>query len=69
MILKFIVKEYTHLLFFMISDEQRNYKPYAIPVRVVTYKSITDDKVLKLKEELKDAMTQIGMKVVGECNM
>lgn len=49
----------------MISDELRNFKPYAIPVRVVAYRSITDDKVQELKEELKDAMKNIGMNVVG----
>jgi len=32
----------SHLLIFMISDEQRAMKPYAIPVRVLPYKSITD---------------------------
>jgi hypothetical protein len=51
----------------MISDELRNFKPYAIPVRIVTYKSITDNRVQELKDELKDTMTKIGMKVVGEC--
>lgn len=56
----------SHLLVFMISDEPRMYKPYAVPVRVLTYTSITDDKVQSLKDELKDAMTSIGMKVVGK---
>ena len=55
----------SHLLVFMISDELRNFKPYAIPVRVVAYRSITDDKVQELKEELKDAMKNIGMNFVG----
>lgn len=35
----------SHLLVFMISDELRMYKTYAIPVWVITHKSITDDKV------------------------
>ena len=30
------------LLIFMISNELRNFKPYAMPVRVIKYKSITD---------------------------
>lgn len=48
----------SHLLLFMISDELRNYKPYAVPVRVVKYKSITDAKVRELKEELRKAMKE-----------
>jgi hypothetical protein len=56
----------SHLLVFMISDEYRNFKPYAVPVQVLAYKSITDVKVQKLKNELKAAMTEIGMKVVGK---
>ena len=60
-------KAASHLLVFMISDELRNFKPYAIPVRVVTYKGITDDKVQELKDELKGVMKNIGMNVVGKC--
>lgn len=55
----------SHLLLFMISDELRNYKPYAIPVRVVKYKSITDAKIRELKEELRHAMNECGMTTVG----
>ena len=39
----------SHLLLFMISDEQRSHKPYAIPVRVLKYKSISDAKLRELK--------------------
>ena len=39
----------THLMVFMISDEQRNTKPYAVTVRVIPFQSITDAKVRELK--------------------
>ena len=55
----------SHLLLFMISDEQRNQKPYAIPVRVLKYATITDAKIRELKEELRVAMKELGMVPVG----
>ena len=55
----------THLMVFMISDEQRNTKPYAVPVRVIPFQSITDAKVRELKDEIADVMESLGMKVVG----
>ena len=55
----------SHLLLFMIIDELRNYKPYAIPVRVVNYKTFTDAKLEELKEELRHAMNECGMTTVG----
>lgn len=55
----------SHLLLFMISDEFRNCKPYAIPVRVIKYDSIKDSKIRDLKEELKNKMKAIGMTTVG----
>ena len=42
----------THLFVFMIADESRNVKPYAVPVRVLPFKSVTDKKVRELEEEL-----------------
>lgn len=56
----------SHLLVFMISDELRNFKPYAIPVQFLSYKSITDAKTRDLAKQLEDAMTRIGMIVVGQ---
>ena len=53
----------------MLSDELRNFKPYAIPVRVVKYKSITDAKARELKEELRNAMKECGMTTVGMCHI
>ena len=56
----------SHLLIFMISDELRNRKPYAIPVRFLTYSSITDAKLRELEKDLVNAMEKIGMTVVGK---
>ena len=39
----------THLFVFMIADESRKLKPYAVPVRVLPFKSITDKKVSDIK--------------------
>jgi hypothetical protein len=49
----------SHLFVFMIADELRNAKPYAIPVRFITYSSNTDSKLRTLAKELEDAMTRI----------
>lgn len=58
----------THLFVFMIADELRNMKPYAVPARVLPFKSISDQKVRELEEEIRNAMTSIGMQVVGKLN-
>ena len=55
----------THILVFMIADELRNRKPYAVPVRFMPYKSITDGKLRQLELELEDVMRENGMTVVG----
>lgn len=51
----------SHLMIFMIADELRNMKPYAIPIRVLPYKSITDSMLRDLRDELKNTVTKIGM--------
>ena len=56
-----------YLMVFMIADELRNKKPYAIPVQFLPYKSITDSKLLELVYKLQDEMEKIGMTVVGTC--
>ena len=56
----------SHLLIFMISDESRNSKPYALPVRIMPTTTITDAKIRELKDELKKAMIAEGMTVVGK---
>ncbi len=54
-----------YLLVFMIADELRNRKPYAIPVQFLPYKSITDAKLIELSSKLQDVMEKNGMTVVG----
>ena len=55
----------THLLVFMIADELRNHKPYAIPVRFMPYMSLTDGKLRELEIQLENAMRSKGITVVG----
>ncbi|XP_070571310.1 uncharacterized protein [Ptychodera flava] len=55
----------THLMVFMVSDEKRNMKPYAVPVIMMLYKSLTDSKLQKLKEELVREMNSLDMVAVG----
>ena len=50
----------THVMIFMVADERRDMKPYAIPVRALPSKSIKDAKVRQLRE-----MENLGMVVVG----
>lgn len=56
----------THLMIFMISDELRNTKPYAIPVRFMPYRSITDAKLRELELQIEDAMVTVNMVAVGK---
>lgn len=56
----------THLLVFMVSDELRNRKPYAVPIRFMPYASITDRKMRELESEVECAMKNLEMKVVGK---
>ena len=55
----------THVLVFLVSEERRNKKPYALPVQYVPYKSIRDQQVRDLVNEIKEAMVAAGMKPVG----
>ena len=55
----------THLMVFMIADERRDFKPYAIPVQALPFKSIKDAKLRELRNELKARMENLGMVVVG----
>lgn len=55
----------THLLVFMISDELRNRKPYAMPVRFMPYRSISDCKMRELELELECVMKKLERNVVG----
>ena len=55
----------SHLLVFMIADEQREFKPYAIPVRVLPVTTVTDKAIRNMRDELVDAMEESGMLVVS----
>ena len=55
----------SHMLVFMIADELHNRKPYAIPVRFMPYRSLTDSKLRELELQLEEAMRNMGMTVVG----
>lgn len=59
-------EEATHLMVFMIADELRNRKPYAIPVWFLSYHSITDQKMRELDIQLEKHMKSIGMIPVGK---
>ena len=55
----------THLMLFMISEERRDMKPYAVLVRALPFKSITDAKVRELKDELVTRVKYAGLTNVG----
>ncbi|XP_078357969.1 uncharacterized protein LOC144642774 isoform X1 [Oculina patagonica] len=55
----------THVLLFLISDERRNKKPYALPVQYVPYKSIRDQFVRDLTDDIKREMVKMDLKPVG----
>ena len=56
----------THILVFMISPEERNKKPYALPVQCLPYKGISDAKVRMLADEIIQEMVKRNMKVAGK---
>ena len=56
----------THILVFMISNEERRKKPYAIPVQCLPYKGLSDLKVRELSNKLIVEMKKRKMKVAGE---
>lgn len=58
----------SHVLFFLISDERRARKPYAVPIQYLAYSAITDSEVRQLTNTIKKEMTKIGMHVTGRTN-
>ena len=56
----------SYLLVFMLSDELRNRKPYAVPIQFIPYKSLGDVQLRELQVKVEDAMKSTGMTVVGE---
>lgn len=56
----------THIFVMMISSEQRNIKPYVIPVQCLPYHSITTQQMRNIVSQLIKEMVSRGMKVAGE---
>lgn len=56
----------THVLVLMLSDERRQKKPYALPVRYISYRSLRDQYVRDFTKDVKQHMTQRGMTIVGK---
>jgi len=56
----------THVLVFMISEETRRRKPYALPVQCIPYKGLADGKVCDLANDVIREMCKRQMKVAGE---
>lgn len=56
----------SHMMVFMIADEMRNLKPYALPVQFLPYHGISDGKIRGLIENLRTVMVNMGMTVVGK---
>ena len=55
----------THILVFMISNEERDKKPYALPVQCIPYKGLSDSKVRQLANKIIHEMKIRNMKVAG----
>ena len=55
----------THILVLILSDERRQRKPYALPVRFVPYRGLRDQYVRYLTRSIKEHMTQRGLVLVG----
>lgn len=55
----------THLLVFMISPEERNKKPYAIPVQCIPYSGLSDSKIRILANLVIEEMVKRNMKIAG----
>lgn len=56
----------THVLVLMLSDEGRQKKPYALPVRYIPHPSLRDQYVRDFTKDVKQHMTERGMTAVGK---
>jgi len=56
----------SHILVLMISNEERNKKPYALPVQCILYKGLSDSKVRQIANKVISEMAKRGMKVAGK---
>ena len=55
----------THVMVTMLSDEKRNYKPYALPVQYLPCQTLKDQFVRDLNGKLKEEMKARDMNVAG----
>ena len=55
-----------HVLVMMLSDERRNKKPYALPIRYVPYRSMRDQYVRDLTKDIKLKMQERDLNLVGQ---
>lgn len=55
----------THALVVRISPEERNKKPYALPVQCLAYESLPDKAVLSIANKVISELAKRGMKVAG----
>ena len=56
----------THIFVLMISSEQRDIKPYALPVQCVPYRSLNHEQLRRLLSNLIKEMCSRGMNVAGK---
>lgn len=55
-----------HILVFMLSEEKRNQKPYALPVWYVPYHTLKDQYVRDFTKQLKQEMAKLDLKAIGK---
>ena len=55
----------SHVLVFMLSDEKRARKPYALPVRYIPYRTLRDQYIRDFSRDIKLKMKEKGLKLVG----
>ena len=55
----------THVLVVLASDEERQHRPFSVPIQFVPYKSIKDDYIRDLTRTIKRELTSAGILVVG----
>ncbi|KAK3748348.1 hypothetical protein QZH41_000090 [Actinostola sp. cb2023] len=59
----------THVLLFLLSDERRNKKPFALPVQYVPYHSLRDQFLRDLTNNIKQEMMRMELKTVGQYSL
>lgn len=55
----------THIWAILISHEERNAKPYALPVQCIPYVGLTDNQARELVNKVIQEMVNRGMRVAG----